>query len=171
MGNTLSDEQVEERLKYLNKIFDLEFPNLDLGNRQGFTSYIDFIKPEELGTNNVMIGKDESLRPFVVFKAEFEYPNGFKKKTFTTFFKRYYDNDILYHCCGHYGTLLMDTQGGSSNEQIKMLYELLVSGEYKLDKNKINEFGLNYQMGYLNSFEDEIDENILPIGIKLGYSD
>ena len=168
MGNSLSPEEITERKSYLTKIFKLNFPKLSLGQRQGSTGYIDFISPEELGLNNVMTGSDASSRPFIVFKAELEYPNGLKKKTFTTFFQRYFDNDILFHCCGHYGDILMHTEGGSSNDQIKMLFELLETGEYKIDPDKAHEFKLNYHLG--NSFEKEIDESEIPIGIKLGHT-
>ena len=172
MGNHLSDEQCDERTEYLKKIFNLKFPNLNLGNRYGLTGYIDFISPEELGNNNVMMGFDNSSRQFVVFKAELEYPNGLKKKTFTTFFKRHTHNELLYHTCGHYGILLFNTEGGSTNDQIKMLYELLESGEYKLDKDKIFELNINFNLSNKVFFDEEnYDEIQYPTLMRIGYSD
>lgn len=171
MGNSLSNEEIQERKNYINKMFELDFQKLDLGGRYGSTGYIDFIEPTEVGLNNVMMGEDGSNRKFFVFKAELEYPNGIKKQMFTIFFQRYNDSEILWHSCGHYGPILMYTEGGASTSQIKMLYELLVSGEYKLTREKINEFRLNYRLDKsLNYEEDEIDESKIPINIRLGYT-
>ena len=170
MGNQLSEEQINERTEYLEKIFKLNFPKLNLGNRYGATGYIDFIALEELGNNNVMMGYDASFRPFIVFKAELEYPDGLKKKTFTTFFKRYNDNNLLYHTCGHYGKLLFDTEGGSDNKQIKMLYELLESGEYKLNPDKIHEMSINFRLKY--DFQENChNDKDYPTVVRIGYSD
>lgn len=180
MGNSLSNEEIQERNNYINKLLGLDFPILDLSSRYGSTGYIDFIEPTELGLNNVMMGKDgyydidgnyNLCRPFFVFKAELEYPNGIKKQIFTTFFQRYTDMINLWHCCSHYGPILMHTEGGASTAQIKMLYELLVSGEYKLTRDKINEFRLNYHLdNTFNHEDDEIDESKIPINIRLGYT-
>ena len=166
MGNSLSQEEINIRNEYLNKIRNINVPILDIGNKNGSTGYLDFIKSDELGTNNIMKGLDCLSRPFIVFKAEFEYPNGLKKKTFTTFFQRYSDNHNLWHCCGHYGINLMDTQGGTSNEQIKMLYELFSSGEYKINREIINEQRLNFIING-NLTDDNFTDDDYPIIIRL----
>ncbi len=106
-----------------------------------------------------MKGCDTYSRSFIVFRAEFEYPNGLKKKTFTTFFQRYSDNYNLWHCCGHYGTNLIETQGGTSNEQIKMLYELFSSGEYKINKEIIDEQRLNFKINDDSLYNDLSDDD------------
>ena len=167
MGNSLSQEEIEIRKEYLDKMRNLKFPKLDIGIKNGSTGYLDFIKPEDIGTNNIMKGHDSSLRPFFVFKAEFEYPNGLKKSTFTTFFQRYSDNDLLWHCCGHYGINLMYTVGGTNTEQIKMLYELFSSGEYKINKDLIQEQKLNFMING-DLVHDELTDDDYPICVRLG---
>jgi hypothetical protein len=169
MGNSLSEEERVIRKEFLNKTKNLNLSKLDIGDRNGSTGYLDFIKPDELGTNNIMKGLDCDLRSFFVFKAEFEYPNGLKKKTFTTFFQRYSDNELLWHCCGHYGPNLMYTEGGANNEQIKLLYELFSSGEYKINKDQIDEQRLNYRLNE-SYLRNDLTDNDYPINIKLGHS-
>lgn len=169
MGNSLSDEAILERGTYLKNIVNLKFPILDIGTKNDYTDYIDFITPDELSSNDIMRGFDSSLRAFVVFKAEIEYPNGIKKKTFTTFFQRYSDNQLLWHCCGHSGTNLMDTTGGANNQQIKMLYDLFSSGEYKIDKNILSQQKLNFNSDEL-SLNDNLEDLNYPVKVRLGYS-
>lgn len=172
MGNSLSQEDLEIRTNYLeirtnyiDNIKNLKLPILNIGSRIGSTGYLDFIKPDELGQNLIMKGHDSISRPFIVFKAEFEFPNGLKKKTFTTLFQRHSDNKLSWHCCGHYGTNLMETSGGINNEQIKMLYELFSSGEYKINKDIIDELRLNFTTGNLNW--DEMSDDDFPIFVRL----
>jgi hypothetical protein len=106
-----------------------------------------------------MKGHDSKSRPFIVFKAEFEYPNGSKKKTFTTFFQRYTDDFILWHCCGHYGINLMNTEGGSNNDQIKLLYELFSSGEYKINKDSMSKQRLNFKINDVFTCDNLTDDD------------
>lgn len=167
MGNSLTQEEIDIRNEYLDKIKNLNLPVLDIGLKNGSTGYLDFIKPDELGLNNIMKGKDCLSRPFIVFRAEYEYPDGLKKKTFTTFFQRYSDNKLLWHCCGHYGINLMYTEGGTNTEQIKMLYELFSSGEYKIDKDKIQEQRLNFKIND-DLMYDDLTNDDFPIYIRLG---
>lgn len=167
MGNSLTQEEKDIRNDYLNKIKNLNLPNLDIGIKNGTTGYLDFINPNELGTNNIMKGWDSLARPFLVFKAEFEYPNGLKKKTFTTFFQRYSDNYLLWHCCGHYGVNLMFTEGGANTEQIKMLYELFSTGEYKINKDIIYDLRLNFRLNENWSLDDKLTDNDYPIIVRL----
>lgn len=169
MGNSLSQTDIETRQKYIDKITSLKVPVMDIGNKNGTTGYLDFIRPDELGSNNIMKGYDSVSRLFIVFKAEFEYPNGLKKKTFTTFFQRYSDNILSWQCCGHYGTILMYTEGGTNNEQYKLLCELFLSGIYKINKDTIYEQKLNFRFND-GDFTDELTDDDYPINIKLGHS-
>ena len=92
-----------------------------------YTSYIDFIKPAELGHNAVMKGFDLADRPFFVLKATLVFDNGFIMPTFSTFFQRYTDVPTLWHCCGHYGRLLMNTDGSGMNlAQFDLLHTLII---------------------------------------------
>lgn len=166
MGNSISQEEINIRNEYLSKIIKLNLPILDIGTQNGSTEYLDFIKPDELGSNNIMKGFDCASRPFIVFRAEFEYSNGLKKKIFTTFFQRYSDNQLLWHCCGHYGVHIMDTTGGANTEQIKMLYELFSSGEYKINKDIIHEQQLNFRINDDLRYDD-LTDNDFPLFVKL----
>lgn len=167
MGNSLVEEIKEKRKKYLDKIQNLNLPILDIGQETGSTGYLDFIKPNDIGTNNIMKGKDHLSRSFFVFRAELEYPNGLKKKTFTTFFQRYPGDNSLWHCCGQYGIILMSTDGGANIEQIQLLYELFSSGEYKINKDLINEQRLNFKINNDSMYDDLTDDDY-PIYIRLG---
>ena len=153
----------ELRMNLIKSIMTTDCDTLDISHRYGDTSYIDFIKQQELPENiNVMKGKDDFERPFIVFKAEFIYENSkYNKKTFTTIFQRYVDDKLLVQACGHDGTLLFDTIGGTNITQLKLLDDLLKNGfvELRPDMNYIQlRLPLNGK-----AF-------IKPIKIKLGYS-
>ena len=163
-------EQFDLQNKYLEKIVGIDVPILDIGLRNGITGYLDFINPDELGSNNIMKGIDNASRPFIVFKAEFEFSNGLKKKTFTTFFQRYSDDKFLWHCCGHYGKNLMDTSGGTNLEQVKLIYELVVSNKYKINKDLIQMQKLNFRDSIDSISWDNLIDDDFPIVIKLGHS-
>ena len=133
-------------IKEINCIMTNNFDILDVGHRHGGTSYIDFIQQNELPENtNVMKGFDDFGRPFIVFKAEIMYENPeYNKKTFTTFFQRYSDDDCLWHACGHDGPNIFDTVGGTNITQLKFLDNLLKNGFVELtpdmdyDKLRLN---------------------------------
>ena len=109
MGNNLSELEKDELQNTIDELNKLKFNILDLQDRKGITGYIDFINPTELNDYNVMSGFDYANRRFFVIKAEIEYSDKTKIKTFTTFFQRYSDNNLLWHTSGHYGKLLFDT--------------------------------------------------------------
>ena len=161
MGNVVSNEEIYTLRKVIDLFEDLSFEILNIGMRNGYTGYLDFISPDELGSNVVMKGKDLYSRPFFVFKAIFEYSNGEKKNTFTTFFQRYDDDKNLWHCCGHHGENLMSTEGGVNLEQFKLLYELFSLGEYKIDRKLIEKQRLNFKLNKNSEIND------FPILIKL----
>lgn len=158
MGNTLTELDKNELRNAINELNKLEFNTLDLHDRKGITGYIDFISPTELNDNNVMSGFDYSCRRFFVIKAEIEYSDKTRIKTFTTFFQRYSDDTLLWHTAGHYGKLLFDTTGGSSLSQFKMLFELLSNGSYILDRIKSDELRISN------------NGDIYPTAIYIGYS-
>ena len=166
MGNVVSNEEVNTLRKMIDLIDDLPFEILNIGMRNGYTGYLDFISPNELGSNVIMKGKDLHSRPFFVFKAFFEYSNGEKKNTFTTFFQRYDDDKNLWHCCGHHGENLMITEGGTNLEQFELLYKLFSSGEYKIDRKLIEKQRLNFKLNK-NIECDNLTNDDYPIIIKL----
>jgi len=83
----------------LNEVFSTECSLLDIGERQGWTSYIDFIRPEELGDEHTMKGQDERGRRFIVFKCTVNDKKPIR--LFTTLFQRHPSDHFLYHTAGH----------------------------------------------------------------------
>lgn len=157
---------------FIYKIKNFECPILDIMNRKGWTSYIDFIKEKELGQNSVMKGIDCIGRPFIAIKAEYVYPNNNNNveeetvPTFSTFFQRYTDDSNTWQCCGHDGTLLFATEGGMRKEQFETLVKLLYETKVDLDPELIkkNRF-IVYDKKKLNNEEEE--ESTFPLQIRL----
>ena len=151
------------RISLIKSIMDINCTKLDVSHRYGATSYIDFIEQSELEENiNIMKGKDDYERPFVVFKAEIIYENSkFNKKTFTTFFQRYVDDSLVYQACGHDGPLLFDTVGGTNITQLKLLDDLLKNSFVDLTPDMdYDELRLSLNFKAFTK----------PIKIQLGYS-
>ena len=150
--------------RLIKDIMNINCKILDISHRYGTTTtYIDFIKQSELQENiNVIKGRDDFERQFIVFKAEIIYEDSkFNKKTFNTFFQRYTDDSLLWHICGHDGPLLFDTVGGTNITQLKLLDDLLKNGYVHLDATT------NYEELRLSLNTEALDN---PIKIKLGYS-
>lgn len=124
--------------KLINKIMDFDCHTLDVTDKFGDTSYIDFIKQTDLGENNIMKGCDYFERRFIVFKATYIFKDNTIKKTFSTFFQRYSDNDRLWHICGHDGPLIFDTCGGARLEHFQMIEKLLYDGFIEIDETNIS---------------------------------
>jgi hypothetical protein len=61
-------DEAQEVLVVLDEIFQSNCPELDIGKRSGWTSYRDFIKPDELGKAYVIKGKDAMGREFICFQ-------------------------------------------------------------------------------------------------------
>lgn len=169
MGNSLSQVVVSERRELLSKLYNIDVPILDIGNCMGSTGYIDFITPNLLNGLNIMKGKSYDGREFIVFKAKFKFTDDIEIQTFTTFFKRYVDNDITWHTCGHHGLNLFNTSGGADNNQIQLLYELLRIGKIdltNLNKEEIDNLKLLWRFGIETDYENRKD--IYPVEIILG---
>ena len=107
------------------------FDTLDIDERQGLTGYIDFIDINEI-ISPVMKGIDMFDRCFITLCAEVEYNNE-TVQTFTTFFKRYTDSDIIWHACGKYNNQLMVSDGGMNMQQFNLLSDLLKYGTVVFD--------------------------------------
>ena len=116
----------------IKSLCELDCPILTIADKNyaasaDYTSYIDFIKPDELGHNAVMKGFDLEDRPFFVVKATLIFENGFILPTFSTFFQRYTDVSTLWQCCGQHGRLLMHTYGSGMNlAQFDLLHTLII---------------------------------------------
>ena len=166
MGNSLTLQQVQERTNIINDINKLNFDILDIGASNGSTGYLDFFRPSDLKDGlSIMKGQDMEGRKFFVFKSIFEFEDGSVFENFTSFFQRYYDNKLLWHCCGHYGRYIMDTEGGTSNEQFKFIFDLLTNDCVQLNKEKCDELRLNFDN--ISGFEEP---EKYPIRVKIGYN-
>lgn len=169
MGNQLSEFEIDERYKLIKKIFNIANINkIEIGDRVGHSGYIDFIEPELLVNDDILKGIDIYSRSFIVFKAEIILQDNSKIQTFTTFFKRYHDSDIVWHACGHYGLNLFDTCGGANNTQIKILYDLLSNKTIDLSNMTIDQID-NIKLLW-NRHDNDDAKNISPIRIDIGHS-
>ncbi len=143
MGNTISPESRESMRDLASKIFSIECPILDIGSREGFTGYIDFIRQDEL-TGPIAKGTDYAGRNFIVWRADCVLNSNnteSKYSTFTTFFKRYSDFDsVLYHTCGHGGHNLFSTEGGCTQSQMEFLLKLLETKNLTINKEQMDEY-------------------------------
>jgi hypothetical protein len=171
MGNSITPSTRQSMDLTLNTIFNSSYPELDLQDR--VSDYIDFINSDELKDHNVMGGIDSYERRFIVFKSYITINNN-HTNMFTTFFQRYNDNDILYHCAGKssllglqptsYKDVLFNTEGGATLKQIEFLLELLNNKSIVLNYEQACDFKINYN---LNQFTDDEKNNLL-INITLG---
>jgi hypothetical protein len=160
------DDKSQEMIVVLDEIFQINCPEFDIGKRAGWTSYIDFIKPDELAESHVMKGKDATGRKFIVFKSEVQ-SSANKVRLFTIFFQRWHDSEVVYHSAGHYGTHMFLTCGGACLLQIKLLRDLLCNGTVDLTVEKMREC----RIGYRDFLElEKIDPNSVDT-IILGWSD
>jgi len=166
MGNIIVPEVKDQMKQLANNIFEIGCPILDIGDREGPTGYIDFIKPQELGVENIMKGKDKYNRNFIVFKSIITQLNYKPMHFFTTFFERYNNEyDVMYHTAGHYGALLFETEGGTTISQMNILYELLKNGNVELTYDQIQENKFEISKSLKNNhgnIDDEI-KNLVEI--------
>ena len=127
MGNSISQEEVDERNNLKSEIFELinKYPTLDTGNRNGLTDYIDYIELSEV-TDMVVKGSDLFNRPFFVIKYKIE---GFDAVCIQTFFKRYSNTEYPWMGCGHFTANLIDTSGGISTVQFRFMRDLIKNKE------------------------------------------
>ena len=108
-------------------------PKLDIGNKVGFTDYIDFLRESDV-PYPVMRGIDTYNRPFFVIK--FIIDNNYT--LMQTFFQRYTNNSQLWHGCGHATMNLIQTTGGMDNEQFKMIEDIINGKVVELkDKHRL----------------------------------
>ncbi len=104
-------------------------PQLDIGHRMGFTSYIDFLKVDEV-THPVMGGVDCYRRPFIVFKVKVD-----GKLVMETIFQRYTgEPGGFWMSCGHATPYhLLETSGGMKQNQVQFYLDLFEKGEMDLN--------------------------------------
>lgn len=75
---------------------------IDIEYKNGYTGYLDFFQLYDLKDGlYIMKGQDIMGRNFFVFKSIFEFEDKSTYENFTSFFQRYNDDNLLWHCCGH----------------------------------------------------------------------
>ena len=171
MYGRLTTEEINKKKDLLSKLLNNNYPILDIGNEEGHSGYIDFILIKSMDNNNIMKGTDKYNRPFIVFKAEFIFPDNTTMHTFTTFFKRYSDSELLWHACGHDGLNLFDTCGGATELQLIMLNELLSNNTLDLSNKSTDEldnFKLLWRSGITGDYK--LKKDIYPTRINIGHT-
>lgn len=112
---------------FLYHLAETPFPTLDIGTRQGYTSYIDFIDSNEFNTP-VVQGVDCHNRPFVCLKMKCTLDSGEIISTYQTYFQRYNDSNHLWVGTSN-SEALFDTCGGMRENQKQFLVEILTRKE------------------------------------------
>ena len=131
---------MQQRRDTVNEILELvgTTETLDIGERMGFTGYIDFIDINEI-VSPVMHGTDVLGRPFFTVHADLRYMDGTTVPTFTTFFKRYPEqSSMLWQACGSYRNLLV-TDGGMNLPQMTFVRDLLKNGTVVFEDGRDDE--------------------------------
>jgi hypothetical protein len=123
MGTAASDDYLKAHDLFLDSHQGL--PVLNIGDRSGFTGYIDFIKPNEC-VYPAMKGLDNCNRSFIVVKGNVTLKDDSIVPFSQTFFQRYSPPDNLLWMgayCG--GKELFETVGGLNIHQRDFLRLLL----------------------------------------------
>jgi len=101
-------------------------PDYDVGNRNGHTDYIDYLKWNEI-TEPVMKGIDIFGRHFVVVKMKID-----NKLFMETYFQRY-TNGSSWMSCGHATSSFLETCGtGLQDNQIQLLKSIILGESIKI---------------------------------------
>ena len=135
------------------ELFDLKAPILDIGNKVGFTNYIDFIRLEDVNYP-FMKGIDIYGRKFIVVKMIVN-----NEIIMDTYFQRYSDN-TRHWMVGNHATKrsLLDTVGtGLIPEQIELLKKIISGEIVKIEEKHNTNFG-NFIGNYIRLY-DEKKEN------------
>ncbi len=157
LNKIINKSIIEKKIKeyfpiYLHKFIDfnkfiLNAVNLDLGDKIGFTGYIDFISKKNFINDdyktNILFGFDCTNRFFIsILYDVFSIDNKkIKENKIVTFFQRYSDNKYSYVSCQN--TLIYDSNVQTHNfantckfgDQYIVLFELLNNG-FSLYDNK-----------------------------------
>ncbi len=118
--------EAEQIQNIAQEIYNLECPILNIGDRTGYTGYIDFIDDIEI-QESFNKGIDKYDRKFICFRTNIEYEDGQIKNTFMTLFQRYSREEKLWMGAGR-NTHLFATDGGTNLHQVKLLLKLLQEG-------------------------------------------
>ena len=128
-----------------------KIPDYDVGNRNGHTDYIDYLKWNEI-TEPVMKGIDIFGRHFVVVKMKID-----NKLFMETYFQRY-TNDSRWMSCGHATSRFLNTGGTGLDENQIQLLKSIIQGESIEIKNE-HRTNYPYYNGKIVKLYDEKKEN------------
>lgn len=101
------------------------YPSLDVGNRNGATDYIDYLKWDDV-KHPVMTGVDKFKRKFIVVKMKVG-----SAKVMQTFFQRY-TGGTLWMPCGHATDLLLNVRRMTDND-FKLIKNIIEGKTITLD--------------------------------------
>tara|TARA_B110001469_G_C9637351_1_gene319755 strand:+ start:2287 stop:2820 length:534 start_codon:yes stop_codon:yes gene_type:complete len=112
-----------------------KYPILNIKNKVGDTSYIDFITKEQM-TSNIMWGTDLYNRYFITINMNIDSDNKYNKAMdlMQTFFERYTNSSNLWMGTGHHGVQLIDTYGGMNDIQFKLIQDIIDNNLIKITK-------------------------------------
>ena len=126
-------------------------PDYDVGNRNGQTDYIDYLKWDEI-TEPVMKGIDIFGRHFVVVKMKID-----NKLFMETYFQRY-TNDSRWMSCGHATSRFLNTGGtGLDENQIQLLKSIIQGVSIEIKNEHRTDYP--YYNGKIVKLYDEKKEN------------
>lgn len=132
------------------ELFNLEAPILDIGEKVGFTQYIDFIRFDEV-IHPFMKGIDVFGRKFVVIKMIVN-----EEIIMDTYFQRYSDNTrhwmVANHATKH--TLLNTVGSGLVPEQIALLKKIVSGENVRIEEKHNTDFG-NYIGDYVRLYDEK----------------
>ena len=103
---------------------------LDIGERSGFTQYIDFLKFDEV-PKNLMKGIDVFRRHFITLKVGVINKNGVLIKTGQVFFQRYTDGELWMGAL--FEGEFIETCGGVSRHQFQLIKDLCMKKKVVLE--------------------------------------
>ena len=107
-------------------------PYLDIGDKEGETNYIDFLKWEDV-EYPIMKGIDKYNRPFIVIKSILN-----DTLYMETYFKRHNTEYSSWQCCGNHTYQLLETTGGMNAEQGLYIKSLVENGEVVLKEEHMS---------------------------------
>ena len=121
----------------------LDVPILDIGDKRGYTDYIDFIEITDVSAP-VMKGIDCFSRPFLVLKMKGKSDRGDEIDLFQTFFQRYTGDIGLWMGAGSSNHELFNTCGGMNSKHFTAIKEIIegktvdISWSYRNSREKIS---------------------------------
>lgn len=140
--------------------------SFDTGDRVGATSYIDFLRWEEI-TEPVMKGIDCLGRYFIVIKMKVD-----NVLIMETYFQRY-RSSYNWQACGHATVSLLNTVGKGLNEdQIELLKRIINGETVKLEeKYKVcNELFINKNINLYDEKKEKAVEIIQKYWLRCRYN-